>query len=100
MANVPSAPSAEIDLSTVDRFREDLYEIIDECDVPIVGIDLRAVSFMDSAGYHALIDANEYAIRRGHTMTIRNLAEQCAKVIGLCDWDNELHIEGLASASK
>jgi anti-anti-sigma factor len=100
MANVPCAPSGEIDRSTVDRFRDDLYEIIDECDAPIVRIDLRAVTFMDSAGYRALIDANEHAIRRGHTMSIRNLDPQCAKLIGLCDRDNELHIEGLAPASN
>jgi hypothetical protein len=26
-------------------------------------------------------------------MVIRNLSAQCAKVIELCDWDNELHRE-------
>jgi anti-anti-sigma factor len=96
VASVSSA--REIDRSTVDRFRDDFYETIDECDTPIVRIDLGAVSFMDSAGYHALIDANEYAIRHGHTMWIQNLAPQCAKLIGICDRDNELHIEVCVSA--
>jgi anti-anti-sigma factor len=96
VANVSSV--REIDRSTVDRFRDDLHETIDECDTPIVRIDLGDVSFMDSAGYHALIDANEYTIRHGHTMSIQNLAPQCAKLIGICDRDNELHIEVCVSA--
>jgi anti-anti-sigma factor len=100
MANVPSAPSGDIDLATVDAFRDCLYEIIDQSDAPIVRVDLRAVTFMDSAGYHALMDADDYAIRRDRIMSIRNLSVQCARVIGICDRDNELHIEGLASASN
>ena len=95
MANVSSV--REIDMSTVDRFRDDLYDIIDECDTPIVRIDLHVVTFMGSAGYHALIDANEYAIRHGHTMSIQNLAPQCARMIRTCDPDNELHIEVFVS---
>jgi anti-anti-sigma regulatory factor len=51
---------------------------------------------MDSAGYHALIDGNEYAIRRGRTLLLRNLTGQCAKLIGLCDREHELHIEDTA----
>lgn len=101
MANVPSALSGDIDICTADAFRDCLYEIIDECDVPIARVDLRAVSFMDSAGYHALVDANEYAIRFGHIMSIRNLTAPCATVIRICDFDNELHVEGgLASTSN
>jgi anti-anti-sigma factor len=99
MVNVLSALCGEIDLLTAGTFRDDLYEIIDQCNVPIVRVDLQAVTFMDSAGYHALVDADEYAIRRGHIMSIRNLSAQCAKVIGICDLDNDLHIEDLASAS-
>jgi anti-anti-sigma factor len=93
MADVPSAVCGEIDLATADAFRADIYQIIDRSDAPAVFVDLAAVTFIDSAGYHALVDADEYAIRSGRLMVIRNLSEQCAKVIGLCDWDNELHLE-------
>ena len=99
MANVPSDPSGDIDMSTADAFRDNLYEIIDLCDVPIVRVDLQAVTFMDSAGYHALLEADEYAMRRDHILSIRNLSAPCARVIRICDFDHELHIEGLASAS-
>jgi anti-anti-sigma factor len=100
VANVPSAPSGEIDVASAGTFRSDLYQIIDRCDAQIVHVDLHAVTFMDSAGYHALVDADEYAVRNGHVMVLRNLTEQCAMVIGICDWDNELHREDLASAES
>jgi anti-anti-sigma factor len=93
MANVLPVVSGEIDVGTADAFRAGLYEIIDRSDAPRVFVDLAAVTFIDSAGYHALVDADEYAIRSGHVMVIRNLSAQCAKVIELCDWDNELHRE-------
>lgn len=99
MAILTSALCGEIDLATADAFRDNLYEMIDQCDVPIVRVDLRAVTFIDSAGFHAFVDANEYAIRHDHLMTIRNLTAQCEMVIRLCDWDNELHIESMACAS-
>lgn len=96
MANVTSALSGEIDYSTADVFGSDLCDLIDRCDLPIVHVDLRAVTFMDSAGYHALVEASEYGSRRGHVLVIRNLSAQCAKVMRLCDQNNELHIEDLA----
>jgi anti-anti-sigma factor len=93
MANVTLEVSGEIDFATADAFRSRLYEIIDRSDAPPVFVDLAAVTFIDSAGYHALVAADEYATRRGHVMVIRNLSAQCATVIRLCDWDNELHVE-------
>lgn len=100
MAKVASAPSGEIDLATVDAFRDCLYEIIDECDVSIVRVDLQAVTFLGSSGCRALMDANEYAIRHGHLISICNISALGAKVIGICDSDKQLHIEGLASATN
>ena len=93
MANVVSALCGEIDLATADAFRSDLYDLIDRCELPIVHVDFAAVTFMDSAGYHALVEATEYGSRRGHVLVLRNLSAQCAKVMRLCDQDNELHIE-------
>jgi anti-anti-sigma regulatory factor len=43
-----ATPSGEIDLATVDAFRDDLYDIIDLCDAPIVRVDLQAVTFITS----------------------------------------------------
>ena len=93
MANVLSALCGEIDIATADAFRSDLHDLIGRCDRPIVHVDLAAVTFMDSAGYHALVTATEYASDRGNVLVLRNLSAQCAKVMRLCDEDNELHIE-------
>lgn len=99
MANPLSAlcGDIDIDIATADAFRSELFDLIDQCDLPTVHVDLAAVTFMDSQGYHALADAHEYASRRHRVMVIQNLTEQCARVIRLCDRDNELHVETLIS---
>lgn len=96
MVNVLSALWGEIDIATADAFGSDLYDLIDRCDLPIIHVDLAAVTFIDSAGYHALIDATDYGSRRGHVLVLRNLPVQCDKVLRICDQDNELHIEDLS----
>jgi anti-anti-sigma factor len=100
MANVVSALCGDIDRSTVAAFRSDLYGLIDRCEQPIVHVDFAAVTFMDSAGYHALVEATEYGSRRGHVLVLRNLSAQCAKVMRLCDQDNELHIEDFGPSTS
>ena len=92
MAGVPSVVSGEIDLATADEFRFVLHDLIDRCYPPIVHVDLAAVTFIDSAGYHALVEATEYARRRGHVLVIRNLSPPCARVLRVCDDAHELHI--------
>jgi anti-sigma B factor antagonist len=50
--------SGEIDLATAPLLREEIEQTIDR-DVEIVVLDFRRVTFMDSTGLHALIDAHE-----------------------------------------
>jgi len=83
----------EIDSATAPSFNLELHEAIDEADEAFVSVDCSALTFMDLAGYHVLVDATQYATRRGHTLVIRNLSATCARLIGLYDWDHELHIE-------
>ena len=86
----------EIDYAGATAFRDGLYERVDQSDTPIVHLDLAAVTFIDSAGYHALADATEYAHRRGRVLLIQNLGAFPTKLLQLCDWDRELHLEGSA----
>ena len=65
MANVLSALGGEIDHAAADGFRSDLYDLIDRCEMPIVHVDLAAVTFINSAGYQALVDGTEYATHHG-----------------------------------
>ncbi len=46
----------EIDRSTVASFHAHLRDAIDTSDEAVVGIDCSGVTFIDSAGYRALVD--------------------------------------------
>jgi len=89
-----SSLCGEIDRSTVAAFREGLYRSIDAAaDGAIVEIDLSGVTFMDSAGYCAIVEANAYAVGTDHLLVIRNLSEPCTKLVRICDQGNELRLE-------
>jgi anti-anti-sigma factor len=83
----------EIDRATAPAFNIELHDAIDRSDEAMVSVDCSALTFMDLAGYHVLVDATEYAARRGHTLVIRDLSPSCARLIQLYDWDHELHVE-------
>jgi anti-anti-sigma factor len=93
MADGQSPILAEIDIATAAHFRHDIFNRIDHSDTPVVHLDLGDVTFIDSAGYHALVDASDYALRRGRVLVIGNLARLYVAVLRLCDWDDELHLE-------
>lgn len=82
----------DIDMATAPAFVADLRRTIDDADETIVGVDCSSVTFMDSAGYHALVGASEYAARGGHTLTIYNASTSCARLIRLCDVDGTLSV--------
>jgi anti-anti-sigma factor len=83
----------DIDRATAPAFGADLRAAIDSSDNGDVSVDCSGVTFMDSAGYRVLVDATNYAIRRGHTLVIRNLSPPCAMLIRLCDVNGELHVD-------
>ena len=83
----------EIDLAAAPTFSANLRYAIDHSDVEQVVVDCSGLSFIDSAGFHALIAASKYAVRHDHTLTIRHMSPACTRLIQLCDWDNELHLE-------
>jgi anti-anti-sigma factor len=83
----------EIDWSTAARFHAHLRDAIDSSDEALVSLDCSSVTFMDSAGYRALVDATRYAGRRGHTLVIRDMSPACARLIELCNTDGVLRVE-------
>jgi anti-anti-sigma factor len=82
----------EIDMATAAAFDRDISATIDDSYEAIVAVDCLDLTFLDSAGYHVLVDMTAYAVRRGHTLVIQNLSERCATVLRLCDGDGELHV--------
>lgn len=87
------AASGEIDIATAPDFAVDLRECIERADEVLIGIDCSGVTFVDSAGYHALVDATAYAALRGRSLEIRNPPPSVARLIRLCDVGGELRVE-------
>ena len=87
------AASGEIDMETAPAFAIDLRECIESADETLVSVDCAGVTFMDSAGYHALLGATRHAAHQGHTLVIRNLTPACARLIRMCNADGEIRVE-------
>jgi anti-anti-sigma factor len=85
--------NVEVDLFNAPAFAAALRGEIDWAYRRAVFIDCSAITFMDSSAFHALIYAHRYAADLGHLLVLRNLRPNCARVIRLCDRDNELTIE-------
>lgn len=83
----------EIDASSAPAFNAHLHDTIDDSDEEVVVVDCSDITFMDSAAYHVLVNATEYAVRRGRALVVRNISPSCATLLRLCDSDRELHLE-------
>ena len=82
-------------MATVPALTVELRETIDASEEALVSVDCSDVTFMDSSGFHALVDATDYAARRGHTLVIRALSPSCRRLIRLCDLNHELRVENV-----
>jgi anti-anti-sigma factor len=89
--------NGDIDRASAAAFGAEIYDTIDNSDDEFVSVDCSGVTFMDSAGYHVLVDATKYAVRRGHTLVIRNPSHACAMLLRLCDMESELRIDALTA---
>ena len=82
-----------LDATTAPSFNTDLHDAIDNADEAFVNVDCSGLTFIDSAGYHALVNATNYAVRPGRTLVIRNLSLSCATVLRMFDVDRARHVE-------
>lgn len=85
--------AGDIDMATAGAFYTDLHDTIDNSDEAFVSVDCSGATFMGPAGYRALVEATNYAARRGHTLVIRNLSPSCATLMRVYDLDRELRFE-------
>lgn len=83
----------EIDTSSAPAFNAHLHDTIDNSHEERVVVDCSDITFMDSAAFHVLVDATEYAVRRSHVLVVRNMSPSCTMLLRLCDCDHELHLE-------
>jgi anti-anti-sigma factor len=89
----------ELDLQTAPAFVADIRRTIDEADEGPLTVDCEQITFMDSAGYYALLDVTRYANASGHPLVIGRVPPLSSWVLQLCDRDHDLTIEPLAGAS-
>jgi anti-anti-sigma factor len=83
----------EIDIAGAPAFLVAMREALDWADNRAVVIDCSAITFMDSSAVHALQDAHDYAIAHDHLLVLRGLAENCRRLVRLCDLRSEITIE-------
>ena len=83
----------EIDLLTAPALNAGIHDAIDRSDDALVAVDCSGVTFMDSSGYEVLVDATEYAARRGHTLVIRNASRPCTRLFHAFADDAELRFD-------
>jgi anti-anti-sigma factor len=83
----------EIAAATAPELRRSLRSAIDGCDTILVLIDFSSVTFVDSAAYHALVDATTYAVEHHHVLALRNVQPFHAEVLRFCDWANQLNLD-------
>jgi anti-anti-sigma factor len=86
-------PTGEIDMASAPSFRLALRDTIDGSDEALVHVDCSGITFMGSAGYRALLDATEYAARRGRTLVIRDTSSSCARLIRVCAQSGDFTFE-------
>jgi len=74
-------PAGEIDLATVDAVRIELGAA--RRDAPVVVLDLRAVTFMDSAGLRLLVETQRAADEDGFSLLVTRGSANVERVVEL-----------------
>src|SRR5690348_11178566 len=100
---VIAAVTGEIDISTVGRLRECLFELTESAQ-PLI-VDLDRVSFIDSAGLGALVGTSRRAAERGGSLHAVCTQPQTRKLLWLTGVDRRIPLESsldeaLASAAQ
>ena len=91
------AVRGEVDIETGPRLAAALRAAV-EAGGPVVA-DLGAVTFMDTAGFSALVSAHRLADRAGGQLVLRGVSGQLRRLLGLLGLDALLTIEDDAPAT-
>ncbi len=88
----------ELDLATSSHVDRSLAEA--QSDTRLVVVDLRLVTFMDSAGVHALLDADGRARREGDRLLVAPGPVQIKRLLALTGLSERLEILELDPADQ
>jgi anti-sigma B factor antagonist len=84
--------AGELDLASTPELAAALHDAVMQ-GVPIVGLDLRAVTFFGSDAVRAVLGANADARRRGVPLVVHHPSRIVRKVLELCGALDVLTIE-------
>jgi anti-anti-sigma factor len=93
------AAPTEIDMATVEAFRTELRATILEHRCEIIGVDLGAVTFMDSVGLGVLIGCRKYALGWGGDLVLVSPSRLVVKTLRATGLHTMLPIDLQASAA-
>ena len=81
----------ELDIATVDEFREQLETLVDHARSPVF-VDLSGVEFMDSSNIAALLAAHFRAEEAEAELIVVDPSAACRRVFEILDLGTVLHI--------
>lgn len=77
-------PWGEVDAATSPLLRAALAVLIDQPGIRCVVVDMGGVSFIDSAGVHALVEASKRLRSRGGELVLSGVKIGAFKVLDVC----------------
>ena len=83
--------AGELDIATVDEFREQLESLVDHARSPVF-VDLSGVAFIDSSNIAALLAAHFRAQEVEAELVVVDPSPACRRVFGILELENVLHI--------
>lgn len=81
----------EVDLASADELRDVLHEALGTS--PEVTVDLTELTFIDSSGLSALVDAHRHARDVGGVLVLRNPTPMLRRLLDITKLDTLLVIE-------
>ena len=88
----------ELDFASAPRLERELQRAENE-QLRLIVLDLRGITFFDTAGVHLLLDARNRACALGHALRIRSEGSPVQQVLGLCDVStSDFHFESALAA--
>lgn len=83
--------AGELDSSNVDQLKTAAQRLFNSGEKNLI-IDMRAVTYMDVSGYHALIDIREMATSKGGQLVLVGFGEQVKRVVTILSLDRLMTI--------